>query len=275
MVSERTIDSTPPVPLIQSNDLSYVAGTAGNWTITWSRSTGTSWPGNRDQLEAATNEQNFAHFRLKAQVTTSGDHVGSNYLLHTARITEIELANGHIYTPPLAGNGLIQPMHGQCGTIHLPWLANDDELVAFYGANDRSAGDDPALMRSLTGTPALSEATYGVQRGPFGIRSYDNDRTYAALAGWDGSAYALLVSDDGGDSWAVVAGPDAAGDPHATEVAFGADSADVLFAWGTEGTILYASNFGVAFDSRIGNLAAINGGTAPDLLVGICGGPTG
>jgi len=290
--------SSPPV--VKDTDLAYSSpgydtGFSQNFYVEWSIS-GTDWPGSRSDYEANppltfddVNTGKFCRIHLDPSANSiSVSSTGYSTINWNGTIIEIELADGTIYMPPVSGPGLIQPIHGQAGAIHLPWPSNDDELVAFYGALDRLTNREFDLMQSLTGTPSAvspNDGTrdYGVNRPGFAVRTYDNDRTYAAFAGIgnDTSAdpaddqYALFISDDGGATWTTIDGPDAAATPHATEIAFSSDDADVLIAWGTDGTILYSSDFGSTLDSRAGNIATANGGSAPDLLIGLAGGATG
>ena len=262
-----------------------------DFVLEYTRNVGqTDWELSRDDMIASspTVRTGYCYVEMSALVNTNGNRTAKEVLEISMTIQEIELENGHIYIPPALGSGLIQPVHGHAGSIHLPWPDNADEQVAFFGALSRIANREFALMRSLTGTPASvapNDATrnYGVHRPGFGVRTYDLDRSYAAFAGvgneTSGNAaddfYALYVSSDSGATWTLRDGPDAAATPHASEVAFAADNAQVLISWGSDGYLMVSSDLGATLDSRAGNLATINGGTAPALLIGLAGGPTG
>lgn len=169
----------------------------------------------------------------------------------TVTVTEIELDNGTIYTPVEA-------------------------------TGERSF----RLKRITSGTvldisPTDGSILYGVNRGHFGVRTYDSNRQYvvASVIGNDTSGdaaddlHAIYYSDDFGLNWTEVVAPVAdteapAGRP-AFEAAFGGDSEQILFIWGAQNYISYSDDGGSTVDSKAGNLAAL-GGTV--YFIGICGG---
>jgi hypothetical protein len=283
------IDTTPAIGTGETTDLSYVSETNVSYDLEWTDSDG-DWRGDRDELlvwdEVSLN--NFCRIEVFASSAASGIAEAWNTTSNLCEITEIELFGGYIYTPPLYGSGLIQPINGQGGSIHLPWLDNDAEDVAYFGALHRLDNREFSLMRHAGGvltdiSPNDGTRDYGVHRPGFGVRTYDLNRQYAAFAGvGNGTSadaandlYALYVSSDNGDTWTLRDGPDAVGTAHATEVAFSSNNPLVLLTWGSDGYIQYSSDSGATLDSRAGNLATVNGGTAPDLIIGLAGGPTG
>ena len=192
----------------------------------------------------------------------------------------------------------IQPGNRPAGALHVPWPTNDDEYVVYHGHITRGVTLQYRTKRvAADGTtiddisPTVSAVNYGPHRTGFGIRAFDNDRRYLvmgatgndATALTTGNAHALFVSDDNGDTWTLVVGPDSDntfGALKGYSAAFAADDRNVIYLWGAPlgnaGTISYSSNFGTSFDDRSGNINAdfsVDG--VPDSFVAICGGPTG
>lgn len=234
----------PPMP----------GGTSGSFTVTWTF-TGADWPVNNESIVASPPATPAgARIRPYANANVSGS--GGPWTVTTdvsisMTVTEIELDNGTIYTPVEESGGRSFKLKKTQGVA----------------VTDISPSD---------GT-----RSYGVNRGPFGARSYDSNRQYllAAVMGNDltGDAdddlHAVYASDDFGDTWTEVVAPMAdTGAPTnrpAFEAAFGGDSEQILLIWGPPDYISYSDDFGVAVDDRSGNLSGTPG------WIGIAGGPTG
>lgn len=278
-----------------TEDLTYVSppGTGGVtaqfFTVEWTRSgSATDWEGNREQFEASPPTSGNAYRRFVMAVDASkvgSSSVCTNELFHQATVVEIELENGHIYTPPATASGMIQPIHAQAGSIHLPWPDNDAENIAYYGSLDKTGNRLFRLKRALGDaiTDISPAGTFGVNRYGFAVRTHDSNRQYvlASVIGNDSSSsadddtHAVYISDDYGDTWTnivtAVADTSAPDDRPAFEAAFGGDSEQVVFVWGPASDIRYSADFGATLDSRAGNLGTL-GATG---FIGIAGGPTG
>lgn len=250
-----TVGRTPIANLTETETLTFSSGVLNgapstqDYTVEWTRTSGTDWPGNRDELPTVSSFDDFARWRMYVSAATSGTKTAFAELRHTARITEIELEGGHIYTPLdslSSSNREFRLKKSQAGFI-----------------SDISPSDGTRL--------------YGVMRGPFSIRAYDSDRQYllASVIGNDVDAlpasdmHAVYISVDAAATWSEVVAPIAdslapAGRP-AFEAAFAGDSPDVLFIWGPTDYIAYSSDGGSSVDDRTGNLSGA--------LVGIAGGP--
>lgn len=280
-----------PTELSITEDLTFTAAAANavtsqNYTVEWTKVSGTGWPGDRDDLDAEpVNNTLFARWRLQLTAVATGTADMVNSLSHTAEVTEIELSDGTIYTPPAQGSGMIQPGHALAGSIHLPWPANSDEQVAYFGYLDKTTNREFRLKRALGSvitdiSPSDGSRSYGVNRYGFAVRTHDSNRQYAlaSVIGNDASAdagddwHAVYVSSDFGDTWTEVIAPvadtEAPANRPAFEAAFGGDSEQVLLIWGPAAEIYYSSDMGATVDSRAGNLGTL-GATG---FVGIAGG---
>lgn len=151
-----TVGRTPIANLSETETLTFNAGVTNgtpaeqDYTVEWTRTSGADWPGNRDELPAVTGFASFARWRMYVSAATSGDKTARAELRHTASIVEIELENGHIYTPApslIGGSAfaatdwgeswtptpLLDPGAAFAGTIHVPWTDNLAEPLAYYG----------------------------------------------------------------------------------------------------------------------------------------------
>lgn len=266
-----------------------------------------NWPGTIPQIGTAAADVvgEFGiglEFNFAATAIGGAPPLASIIATFGITINEIELEDGTVYTFGAAPSVLkkttnwgaawatdtfLDPGSANAGTIHFPWPNNADEQVAYHGHFDASSGNrEFGLMRVQGGvatdiSPNDGSRNYGVNRGHFGVRTFDGNRQYvlAAVVGNDTSndpdddMHAVYASDDYGDTWAEVVAPIAdssapMGRP-AFEAAFGGESEQVIFIWGPLGYISYSDDFGATVDDRSGNL----GGTVA--FVGIAGGPTG
>ena len=242
------------------------------------------FPGNREQAEASppTGSGGTVQWRFAVSANqTGGNTVGAEFWM-TATVTEIELAGGATYTPPLETPGAILPVNRLGGDIHIPFNDNLTETIAYYGAVTRGASIGYALKRvEADGTtvtdvsPTISARDYGVNRAHFRVRAHDNDRNYvvAAVTGNGSSAdtandyQAVVVSTDGGDNWSEIVS--AVNSTAAYAAAWGGDSTQILYLYGPAEYIGYSANRGTSIDSRAGNIAT----HSPADLIGIAGGP--
>jgi hypothetical protein len=240
------------------------------------------WPHNRTLVEAigtpATSDYAIRYNVGVAAAGVTGSWTATATL--ALRVSEIILDDGTVYTPQDAG--IISPVHGQAGELHLPWPDNDAENIFYYGALDRSGNRQFALKRAVAGTatdisPRASSVDYGVNAGHFAVRTYDNDRSFvlAAVSGNDtdtNSAHdkqGVFVSSDEGDTWTQIVAPSTGTEVY--QAAFGGDSEQIVYVWGPAGYFGYSSNMGTSIDSRAGNLGALSA----TKLIGIAGGSTG
>lgn len=224
------------------------------------------WPGNRQDTEATPPTTGSGYVRYIVNVHSDAD--GANTRVETASITltvtEIELDDGTIYSP--VSPGVIIPIHGQGGEIHIPFENDDAEDIFLYGAQDRSAGTVYSLMR--TADDVSPSAGYGIAHGAFAVRAHDSDRQLVLAAVHNGTNRAVYKSGDAGDTWSAVISPAAGADPYS--VAWSGSLDDVLYIWGPAQYIAYSDDAGGSLDSRAGNLAALSA----TRFVGIAGGPT-
>jgi hypothetical protein len=154
--------------------------------------------------------------------------------------------------------------------MHVPWLNNASEEIAYYGAfNETSNIFNYGLWRSVGGTatdisPVDSGVKYGPVRGLFGVRALDTNRQHLLLAGAkdnvddvalgaagsDGYT-ALWKSSNAGDTWTRVTS-DVLADGSAQcilQAAFSADNPNVFYAWGDRGYFLYTED-GSTMDNK-------------------------
>lgn len=273
-------------------DLTFVQATvdggplAASYSVTWEKTSGTDWNGNRETLISSppTSPTGYDRFRIRTNASTfdwPGEYA-ANTLYHIATVTEIELSGGTIYTPPAGASGVFVPIHRLAGDIHVPWEDNASEIIAYYGALDRTTNLDYSLLRvesdGVTVTdisPVASARPYGVNGYGFAIRAYDNNRLKVLVAGRGNGASAdtaddyvgVWVSSDGGDTWTNIVTPTNSAAEH--RGAFGGDDSDVIYLWGPAEYISYSANFGTSIDDRSGNLSSFS----PANTIGIAGGP--
>lgn len=232
---------------------SMPGGTSGSFTVTWTF-TGADWPVNNESIVASP-PATPAGARIKPYANANVSGSGGPWTVTTdvtisMTVTEIELDNGTIYTPVEASGG------------------RSFKLKKTQGG----------VVSEIS--PSDGTRSYGTNKGHFGVRTFDDNRQYvvAGVMGNDTSGdavddkHAVYISDNHGATWAQVVAPMAdTGAPTnrpAFEAAFGGDSQNILFIWGPPNYISYSSNFGVAVDSRAGNLSSFS---LPG-FIGIAGG---
>lgn len=224
------------------------------------------WPANRDILEAdpAPAASDFA-FTFGIGIFSNATIEFTAWSSLVLTVDEMILDDGTVYVPTI---GIIQPVHGQGGEIHIPWPSNADEGVIYYGSLDRSGSPVIGLQRVDAGVITdISEGAYGVNHGAFSIRCHDSDRSFALLAGESGAGSSGVWSSvDGGDTWTEIVTPSAVSHYQA---AFGDDETEI-FIWGPAEFITFSDDSGATNDDRSGNLSALSA----TRLIGIAGGPT-
>lgn len=185
----------------------------------------------------------------------------------------------------------LDPGFAFSGTIHVPWQNNVVESTAYYGALEDADLRQFRLKKLASGvitdvSPTDGTIIYGVNRGPFGVRTFDGAGgeafVLAAVVGNDTEAtgasdkHGVYISDDEAATWTVVVTPIAdSGAPTnrpAFEAAFGGESEQEIFIWGPPNYISYSADFGATVLDKSGNIVALGG--CPG-FVGIAGGPTG
>lgn len=274
---------------------------SSSFTTTYDKTGGTTWAGNREAAEATppTSQTTGAlRWRIAASQSKSGSNYGWTTATITVTVTEIELSTGEIYTP---GTGTtLWSGEGYSGGVHVPWPDNADEAVIYYGRLIPGSTDAFSLHRadasgSTDITPSDATGAYGPYRGLFSIRTHDNDRTRLLFSGKTEGAdglyyYSVFVSDDAGDTWTQVQGPDLStefGNLEGWEAAFAQDDLDSFYIWGgsqrdaADGTtsydmvIGYSTDFGATIQNKTGNLGTLE--SSDENLagfIGIAGGPT-
>lgn len=197
-------------------------------------------------------------------------------------------------------NNLLQPGNRPSGSIHVPWLENDDELIVYSGKLVRGATWNYSTMKAAGDgstindiSPVVSSKKYGPRRSSWGIRVSDTDPDYAAMWGggndtstsYNDERFGLFVSTDAGATWTLRGATELDGDfPYSKGgiLAFAGDDPNALYLWGRGPSsglyITFSSDFGVTIDNRSGNLETHGTGGYPgaviDGFVGIAGGPT-
>lgn len=253
-------------PLSGSFDLEFTFG-------------GTDWPQNREAVEATPpTVKGGTYFRLRPTADASSGNTKVTTQTITLIITEIELDGGIIYVP--VSPGIIIPIHGQGGTVHLPWESNVAEDLFLYGAFDRTTNRLFALMRATAGvvediSPNDGSKDYGVNAGAFSVRAHDSDRqlVLAAVTGNDTTTSAandkqgVYVSDDGGDTWTEIVAPTTGTEVY--QAAWSGSLDGVVYIWGPALYMGYSEDSGASVDSRAGNLSALSA----TRLIGLAGGP--
>lgn len=173
-------------------------------------------------------------------------------------------------------------------SLHVPWLDNLDERVAYYGAfNETSNVFNYGLWRSVAGTatdisPTDGGKSYGPVRNQFGVRSLDTNRQYMLLAGaadnvddvalldaGSDGVTALWKSSNGGDSWTRVT-TDATTDitdDCVLQAAFSSDDPNTFYAWGNHGYLIFTQDGGSVMTDKS---PTTNASTAE--ILGIFGG---
>lgn len=278
--------------------------TSGSFTCVWTQPvSANNWPVNSTSI-ITTPPAGPGGARVNATANVNAIGIGneaSMKLRVSITVIEIELHDGTIYNPSETEALLvestdwgeswtpvimpaIEPGAAYAGTLHFPWPNNADEQLAYHGYFDDSTNRQFRLMRVQGGTitdvsPNDGSINYGVNRGHFGVRTFDSNRQYvlAAVIGNDTSdnpaddMHALFISDDEGATWAEVIAPFAdSGAPAnrpALEAAFGGDSEQVIFIWGPPDYMGYSDDFGATVDDRSGDLSGSGG------FIGIAGGP--
>lgn len=293
----------------ETSDLSFVQAAANSlssqsYTTTWVRGGGqTEWRGSREEFEASTptSPGDYCKVEMEISVTTGGSTTATNELFHYWRITEIELEGGEIYEPAPAIPYLFQPGNRPANSIHVPWMNNDDELVAYSSKVIRDAAINYTTLKA-TGdgvtiddiSPVDATINYGPRRSSWGVRVYDSDPNYIVMAAGANDVntdqsddqFCVFVSDDAGVTWTKIIGPLAeAYFPSAGghRVAFSGSDPNIIYVWGQannlgeESYILYSTDFGASLDDRSGNISTVggSGGSVVDGFIGIAGGPTG
>lgn len=179
----------------------------------------------------------------------------------------------------------IEPGNNLAGVIHVPYPTNDNEDQVLYGKMTRDTNFSYFTMRSNGASttdisPTESGKTYGPWRFPFGIRTYDSDRSFVAMAGrandtdnlpedtQPNGLAAVFVSDDGGDTWTTIVAPMSAdtNQSYPDSVAFSGDNPDVIYIWGNERYVAQSLNFGASVEDKQGNLSGLGSGGEETLL---------
>lgn len=281
--------------------------TSGTFSETFTLTSGTDWPRNRELAEATppTTPGIVVGWNMQAVADSSAGQTNTAEVRMTVVVTEIELDGGIIYTPsPTAaaiyrstdwgavwaevtsGAGYMTPGDALAGSIHLPWEGNDDEELAYHGSASFLTTRQFRLLQSVAGVVTdISPTDGGVSFGPnkygFSVRCFDSNRQFLLLAGIGNSTssdpdedeHAVFYSSDYGSSWDEIVAPiaDSAGmsGRPAFEAAFSGDDPATLWVWGPPEYISYSVDSGATLDDRAGNLSSFS----PGAWIGIAGGP--
>lgn len=146
------------------------------------------------------------------------------------------------------------PDEGLAYSVHVPWHDNADESLVYYGSFNRDSNFVWGTRRTDGTTDSdISPSNAGIDYGPirsnFGIMSLDTNRLRMVMCGEaDGSGTididqsstsavgGAFVSDDGGDTWTMIIGPNTGG-PNVKwplGAAFASGDGDELYVWGNE-----------------------------------------
>lgn len=267
------------------------------------------WPVNRTSILTNPLTAPGTPAGARFEITAHGNgETGENQiatLKWTVRVTEIEFDGGEIYNPPVASTTLFltgdwgatwvkpgnmaNPGSSMGGTIHVPWDDNLSQNTFYYGALENANLREFRLKKWVAGvetdvSPTDGSISYGVNRGPFGVRTFDGaggkQFVLAAVVGNDTEGtgaddqHAVYISDDGAATWAEVVAPiadsSAPTNRPAFEAAFGAGSEQEIFIWGPPDYMSYSTDFGATVLDKSGNLNSL--GPCPG-FIGIAGGP--
>lgn len=229
---------------------------SGSWGIQWYKANPTGdWLVNNVSIYSsppALPQSSASHLDLDVVVNSGGS---SNRALGritcTVTVTSIELHDGTIYTPTPSTSGR---------TFRLKRVQGG--LVADISPTDGSI-------------------LYGVNRGHFGVRTFDGNKQYllASVIGNDDSGdpaddkHGVYISDGEGVTWTEVVAPIAdSGAPTnrpAFEAAFSGETEQVIFIWGPPDYMSYSDDFGATLQDKSGNLSSFS---MPG-FIGITGGP--
>jgi hypothetical protein len=243
--------------------------TADTFDITYELISGTDWPFSRESIEAAhPGTQGGTRIRMAVNANAFGENVDTVSMTVNARVTEIELDNGHIYTPVVPGT--IDPGNRLAGDMHVPWLSAGDSTIYHGYADALTSTFALKRVNAVSGTiDDLSPVVgMGVNAYAFRIRAHDSDMTYMLASVSSATQQAVYVSADEAGSWTEVVAPATGTEPYGA--AFAGDSEEIIYIWGPSEYMGYSIDSGATVDDRSGNLAALSA----TRLVGIAGGPT-
>lgn len=263
-----------------------------------------AWPGTIPQIGTGVADSS-AEYGIRFSCNFVANDTGANgncsiSLFVDFVIDEIELEDGTIYTfgsepstPKKTTNWgasweddeIFDPGSGLAGTIHFPWPDNSTEQILYHGQFNQELNREFKLFKVVLGdatdiSPSDGSRFYGVNRGHFGVRSFDGDKTFliASVIGNDTSddpdddMHAVYISDDEGATWTEVVAPIAdslaPGNRPAFEAAFSGESEQVIFIWGPADYFGFSTDFGATVQDKAGNLGAL-GHTG---FIGIAGG---
>jgi hypothetical protein len=186
-------------------------------------------------------------------------------------------------TSPPTGGPDIRPLDG-LNWMHLPWHDNANERIAYFTENDMTgvSGGIFTLFRvESDGTtrtdiaPVVSGWIYGGRWPRWTIDTCAINRQRVLLCGYSsdspatGLYYAVFVSDDGGDTWTTIWGPQSTRVNAYLRGAVSGSNEDVFYMFGSNGMIGYVSD-GATIDDRRGNITSMSS-PSPGDMVGICG----
>lgn len=285
---------------------SDTATTSGTFSgeVTFANFATQDWPVNTVNYLTG-NNSNALRFRCRSVSNGSATNHAVCVTNVGVKVTEIELDDGTIYNPSATevdgfvsldwgetwtamGGNPVAPEHGFAGTIHVPWPDNSDESLVYHGWLDDVTNRQFRLKKVSSGvptdvSPSDIDRSYGINRGPFGVRSLDTDSQHLLMAGIGNIGtndpaddyHGVFKSADGGSTWSVVVTPTQnsgalAGRP-LYEAAFSPDDPDTFFVWGAENYISYTSSGIAGIDLKAGNLSSFGS----VYLIGIAGGPSG
>lgn len=273
------------------------------FSLTWTYGGGGDWPVNRTSIVGTPLTGPGTPAGARMQITlhgTSSDPTffQSGSLELSLRVVEIEFDGGIIYNPPVsspemvltgdwgatwvAPGNLVMPGAGFAGTIHVPWADNATQNHLLYGFFEKTTVREFRLKKLDAGveTDISPDGEWGVNRGPFGVRSYTSDRDILVACVMKNESsldaaddeHAVFVSDDGGATWDQIVAPipDSAAPTNrpAFEAEFSGSSPSVIFIWGPPDYMSYTEDFGASVLDKSGNLSSFS---MPG-FVGIAGG---
>jgi hypothetical protein len=292
---DHTSDLAFTAPATSGSGATTSGGFQAEYTLT--NPTTTNWPGTSVQIGTTSGDQ-ATDFGAAIQINMSATTNATITLTLTLRIAEIELEDGTQYE---YGSDLqLWSGEGFGGALHIPWQDNAGESVIYFGRLIPGTTDLFTLHRSdgvtVTDiTPTDATGGYGPYRGLFAVRAHDSNRQRVLFGGETEGAdgwhyYSVFVSDDAGDTWTQVQGPDREDEFSnygGWEAAWAADDTDTFFIWGgsqrdqadgatSYGTVIgYSGDFGATIQDKTGNLITLEASDENLAgFIGIAGGPT-